>query len=379
MQAIRLVLAAVIASATLVRAADFDHHLRATVDTVVLGYYSAETKPVLTIKSGERVKIDTVSLSNIPDDPEAFYRENGIPLDNPAVQDIIALKAEGKKRGLNMRGPLTGPIAVEGAEPGDVLEVRVHSLKFRADYGMNGARPGGTGPLGDITPRPWSKMYRIDPIRNRALFSKTIEMPLQPHLGQMGVAPPPAMGQLPSGPPTMVHGGNFDLREITVGSSLFLPVHVKGGIFTTGDPHALQGNGEVTGTTIECNIEGILQFIVHKGMALKTPRIETPTHYITVGIHDELDGAMRLATLEAQQFLKEKEGMDFFASYSFISLGADFCITRALKPGQMIHVLIPKSYFLADKNTYWYKPPANPKVAALGLPAAAATNQFGDR
>jgi len=364
MQMLRLSLLAVLVSAPVLRAADYDHHLRATIDTVVLGYYSAKTKPVLTIKSGERVKIDTVSLSNIPDDPEAFFKEAGISLENPAVQDILALKAEGKKRGLNMRGPLTGPIAVEGAEPGDVLEVRVLSLKFRADYGMNGARPGGTGPLGDITPRPWSKMYRIDPARNRAIFSPTIEMPLQPHLGQMGVAPPPEMGDLPSGPPTMVHGGNFDLREITVGSSLYLPVHVAGGIFTTGDPHALQGNGEVTGTTIECNIEGILQFIVRKDLKLKVPRIETPTHYVTIGIHDDLDGAMRVATLEAQEFLKEKEGMDFFASYSFISLGADFCITRALKPGQMIHVLIPKSYFLTDKNTYWYTAAQNGPGAA---------------
>ena len=353
--------------------AEFDHHLPVTIDTMVPGYYSAATPPVLTIKSGERVKVDTISLFDIPDDPVPFFEKNGIPLDNPAVRDIIAIKAEAKKRGVTLRGPLTGPIAVEGAEPGDMLEVRVLSLKFRAPYGMNGARPAGTGPLGDITPRPWSKLYRIDPARNRAIFSPTIEMPLMPHLGQMGVAPPENMGQLPSGPPTMAHGGNFDLREITVGSSLYLPVHVQGGIFTTGDPHALQGNGEVTGTTIECNIEAILQFIVHKGVTIGAPRIETPTHYITIGIHDQLDGAMRLATIEAQSFLKEKEGMDFFTSYSFLSLGADFCITRALKPGQMIHVMIPKSHFLADKNKYWYRPG---KVAtAAGVdPALVATN-----
>jgi acetamidase/formamidase len=348
-------------------AADFDHHLRATIDTAVFGYYSAETKPVLTIKSGERVKIDTVSLSGIPDDPEAFYREEGINADNDAIRDIIAMKAAAKQRNITLRGPLTGPIAVEEAEPGDTLEVRVLSLKFRADYGINSTRPGGTGPLADIVPRPWQKVYRIDPARSRAIFSPTIEMPLQPHLGQMGVAPPAAMGRLPSGPPTMVHGGNFDLREITVGSSLYLPVSVKGGIFTTGDPHALQGNGEVTGFTIECNIEGILQFIVHKGTGLKVPRVETPTHYIAIGIDDQLDGAMRAATLEAQQFLKEKEGMDFFTSYSFLSLGADFCVTRALKPGQMIHVMIPKSHFLADKNTYWYRAPSG-RVAATANP-----------
>jgi acetamidase/formamidase len=332
----------------------YEHHLSPTIDTVVLGYYSAETKPVLTVKSGDRVKIDTISLFGLPEDPAPFFKQHGISLDNPAVQEIIAMKAEGKKRGMALRGPLTGPVAVEGAEPGDTLEVRVLSLKFRADYGMNGTTP--TGPLSDIVPRPWQKLFRIDPARNRALFSPTIEMPLQPHLGQMGVAPPAAMGKIPSGPPTMVHGGNFDLREITVGCSLFLPVHVTGGIFTTGDPHALQGNGEVTGATIECNIESVLQFIVHKGKTLKVPRIETPTHFITIGVHDDLDGAMRLATLEAQEFLKEKEGMDFFTSYSFLSLGADFCITRALKPGQMIHVMIPKSHFLTDKNSYWYRP-----------------------
>jgi acetamidase/formamidase len=174
------------------------------------------------------------------------------------------------------------------------------------------------------------------------------------------------MGKLPSGPPTMVHGGNFDLREITVGSTVYYPVHVPGGIFTTGDPHALQGNGEVTGTTIECNIEGILQFILHKGVALTVPRVETPTHYITIGIHDELDGAMRAATIEAQDFLKEKEGMDFFTSYSLLSLGADFCISRALRPGQMIHVMIPKSYFRNHRDEYWYRGPLlNEQTAVL--------------
>lgn len=348
-------------------ASDYDHHVKATLDTVVLGYYSAETAPVLTVRSGARVRIDTISLFNIPDDPVAFFEEHGIPLENEAVQDIIAMKAEGRDRGVNLRGPLTGPIAVEGAEPGDMLEIRVHDLRFRADYGVNGARPGGSGPLGDITPRPWTKVYRIDPERNVAVFSDDIEMPLQPHLGQMGVAPPPEMGRLPSGPPTMVHGGNFDLREITIGSTLYLPVHVPGGIFTTGDPHALQGNGEVTGTTIECNIEGILEFILHKDSSLKVPRIETPTHFITIGVHDELDGAMRAATIEAQDFLREKSGMDFFTSYSFLSLGADFCISRALRPGQMIHVMMPKSYFLGDPGEYWYDGPLhNTQSTVLG-------------
>lgn len=340
-------------------ASGYDHVVPATFATSVPGYYAVDTKPVLTVKSGERVKLETVSLSGIPDDPEPFYRENGIPLDNPGVQDIIAMKAEMKKQAVKPRGPpLTGPIYVEGAEPGDMLEVRVHSLKQRSDYGINSTRPGGSGPLGDLVPRPWQRVYRLDLERNVALFAPNIEMPLQPHLGQMGVAPPPEIGRVPSGPPTAVHGGNFDLREITTGSSLYLPVNVKGALFSAGDPHALQGNGEVTGFSIETNIEADLEFIVHKGVTLKAPRIETPTHYIVVGIADQLDGAMRMATLEAQQFLKEKEGMDFFASYSFISLGADFCVTRALKPGQMIHVLIPKSYFLADKNTYWFQPPA---------------------
>lgn len=369
---LRRVLTAVLFPVALV-AADFDHHLRSTLDTVVLGYYSAETRPVLTIKSGERVKIDTISLFGIPDDPEPFFRDNGIPTDNPAVQDIIAIKAEGKKRGVTLRGPLTGPIAVEDAEPGDMLEIRILSLKFRADYGVNGTLT--TGPLSDLVPRPWQKVFRIDPARNRALFAPTIEMPLVPHLGQMGVAPPAAMGKLPSGPPTMVHGGNFDLRELTTGCTLYLPVHVKGGIFTTGDPHALQGNGEVTGATIECNIEGILQFILHKGKNLKVPRFETPTHYITMGVHDTLDGAMRAATIEAQDFLKEMAGMDFFTSYSFLSLGADFCVTRALKPGQMIHVLIPKSHFLARKDTYWYSALTgnSPALASLNATAVQRT------
>jgi len=337
-------------------AAEYEHTLRSTYATVVPGQYGADIPPVLTVKSGDRVKIDTVSLSGIPDDPEPFFREHGIPLDNPAVQDILALKAEYKKQNLRPRGPpLTGPIAIEGAAPGDMLEVRVLALKQRTDYGINSTRPGGSGPLGDLVPRPWQEVYRLDLARQVAIFAPAIELPLQPHLGQMGVAPPPATGRIGSGPPTAAHGGNFDLRELTTGSTLYLPVNVSGALFSTGDPHALQGNGEVTGFSIETNLEAILQFIVHKGVALQAPRMETPTHFIAIGIGDQLDAAMRMATLEAQQLLKEKAGMDFFTSYSFLSLGADFCVTRALKPGQMIHVLLPKRAFLGATDPYWYR------------------------
>lgn len=351
-------------------AADVDHHLKVTIDTVAFGFYSATRAPVLTVKLGELVKVDTVQMSGVPDqNAEAFYREHGIDLNNEAVQDILSLQAALAKPGMPpRRGPaLTGPIAIEGAEPGDMLEVRVHSIRFRANYGVNSTRPGGSTPLGDLVPRPWSELYHVDPERNVAIFSDGIEIPLQPHLGQMGVAPPPEVGELRSGPPTNIHGGNFDLREITTGATLYLPVNVAGGMFSTGDAHALQGNGEVTGFSIECNLEGIFEFHIHKGVKLAVPRVETPTHYITLGIGDELDAAMRAATIDSQAFLKEKEGMDFFTSYSFLSLGADFCITRALRPGQMIHVMIPKSYFITVQPDYWYHGPLrNAQTAAFG-------------
>jgi acetamidase/formamidase len=176
----------------------------------------------------------------------------------------------------------------------------------------------------------------------------------------MGVAPPASAGAFGASPPTALHGGNFDLQELSRGGTLFLPVNVPGGLFFTGNGHALQGNGEITNPSLEVSLTGYFQFIVHKNVNLKIPRMETPTHYVFVGIHDSLDEAMRSATAQAVEFLQKKEGLDFYDAYALTSATVDFTVARALIPAQMVYCLVPKNIFKAQ-TAYWYQGPVPTK------------------
>jgi len=194
-----------------------------------------------------------------------------------------------------------------------------------------------------------------------AIFKKDqIELPLAPFFGQMGVAPPASSGGFGASPPTPLHGGNFDLQELTRGGTLFLPVNVEGAYFFVGNGHALQGNGEITNPSLEVALTGYFEFIVHKKKKLSIPHMETPTHYIFIGIHDSLDEAMRQATKNCVDFLQEKEGLDFYDAYALTSLTTDFTVTRALLPAQMVHALVPKTIFKKQAD-YWYSGPVPTK------------------
>ncbi|MES2697449.1 MAG: acetamidase/formamidase family protein, partial [Verrucomicrobiota bacterium] len=273
------------------------------------------------------------------------------------VQDILEIIAKTPMHPSGLRGALlTGPVYVEGAAPGDTLEVRVLDIRFRAPYGVNSTNPGSGHPLADLVPRPWSKKFDLDFKKNVAVFKPgEIELPLSPFMGQMGVAPSAASGAFGAGPPTPLHGGNFDLQELSRGGTLFLPVNVEGGLFFTGNGHALQGNGEITNPSLEVSLTGYFQFIVHKGgPPLKMPRVETPTHYVFMGIHDSLDECMRQATLQTVEFFQEKAKLDFYDAYALTSTTVDFTVTRALLPSQMVHCYVPKHIF-KQQSDYWYK------------------------
>ena len=336
----------------------YDHYLPSRWNTVSPGVYSAEYAPVLRIKSGERVKIDIASLSGVNrSNPKKFFVDNKIPLDLPSVQDILEIceKIPVHPATGTHGGPLTGPIYVEGAEPGDMLEVRVLDVRFRAPYGVNSTAPGNGHPLADLVPRPWTHKFDLDFERNVAIFRKDeIELPLAPFTGQMGVAPPASSGGFVSSPPTPIHGGNFDLQELTRGGTLYLPVNVNGALYFTGNGHALQGNGEITNPSLEVSLTTYLQFIVHKGRTLKMPRVETPTHFVFFGMHDSLDEAMRQATLETVQFLQETEKLDFYDAYALTSVGVDFTVARALLPTQMTYSFLPR-HVLKTRTDYWYQ------------------------
>lgn len=342
----------------------YDHYLGSKWNTVSMGVYTAEYPPVLRIKSGDTVKIDIASMSGggTRGDPKKFFIDNKIPLDLPVVQDIIEIRTKTQMHPSGLRGALlTGPIYVEGAEPGDSLEVRVHDVRFRAAYGVNSTAPGNGHPLADLVPRPWSHKFDLDLDRSVAIFKAgQIELPLAPFMGQIGVAPPVSAGAFGASPPTPLHGGNFDLQELSRGGTVFLPVNAEGALFFTGNGHALQGNGEITNPSLEVSLTGYFQFILHKKKTLKIPHMETPTHYVFVGIHDSLDEAMRSATQQCVEFLQEKEGLDFYDAYALTSVSTDFTVTRALLPAQMVHALVPKNIF-KKPAPYWYAGPVPPK------------------
>lgn len=344
---------------TVVDEVPYDHYLPSKWNTVSPGVYSAEYEPRIRIKSGDTVKIDNANTSGARNNPTKFFTENNISMDLPAVQDIIEILEKTPQHPKGLRGALlTGPVYIEGAMPGDTLEVRVHDIRFRAPYGVNSTSPGSGHPLADMVPRPWTKKFDIDLARGVAIFKEgQIELPLAPFYGQMGVAPPVDAGGFGAGPPTPIHGGNFDLQEITRGSALFLPVNVPGALFFCGNGHAMQGNGEITNPSLEVSLTGYLQFIVHKGGApLKMPHIETPTHHIFLGIHDSLDEGVRQAALHTVQFLQEKEGLDFYDAYALTSTTVDFTVARALLPAQMVYTFLPKHVF-TKQTPYWYSGP----------------------
>jgi acetamidase/formamidase len=335
-----------------------DHHLRSIPSNMVWGYFAADTPAVMTIKSGDTVVIDTVSLGGLTDDnPEKFFTDHGFSLDNPVVKESIAIKKEVKSLGIKGH-MMTGPIFIEGAEPGDTLEVRVLDIKSRLPYGMNSGGPGRGG-IPDVVPRPYQKYIPFDLSRNVAKFSDTIEVPLNPFQGVMAVAPTPDRGKLPSGPPYPDVGGNFDNKHLGKGATVYLPVQIPGALFHVGDPHAAQGNGEVSISAIESANTVTMQFIIRKDMKIKTPWAETPTHYIVMGLDVELNNAMHKAILNSLDFLKEKKQLDFFDSLALCSVAVDFEVTQVVDGTKGIHAMIPKALFKDGKSTaYWYNPDA---------------------
>jgi acetamidase/formamidase len=332
-----------------------DHHLRTIPSNMVWGYFAADTAPKLKIKSGETVRIDTVSLGGLTNEkPEQFFIDHGLSLDEPTVKESIAIKKEVKSIGISGH-MMTGPIYIEGAEPGDTLEVRILDIAPRLPYGMNSGGPGRGG-LPDVIPRPYSKYIPLDLSRNVGKFSDKIEVPLKPFFGVYAVAPTADRGKLPSGPPYSDIGGNFDNKHLGKGSTIYLPVQVPGALFHTGDPHAAQGNGEVSISAIESACSATIQFIVRKDMRIKAPLGETPTHYIVMGLDVELSLAMRKAILATLDFLKERHGLDIFDGIALSSIGIDFEVTQVVDGTKGVHAMIPKALFKDGSSAgYWYK------------------------
>jgi acetamidase/formamidase len=238
---------------------------------------------------------------------------------------------------------LTGPIYIEGAEPGHTLEVRIQKIKLAIPYAYNafGAKRGF---LPEDYPRSRTKIIPLDEKRMIGHFAKGIEIPLKPFFGSMGVAPPASAGRISSGPPG-VHAGNLDNKELVAGTTLFIPVHAKGALFSIGDGHAAQGNGEVDITALETSLHGTLQLLVRKDMKLRWPRAETPSHYIVMGLDKDLTKATKIAVREAIDFLVTEKDLSPDDAYMLSSVAVDFCITQLVDGVLGVHGMIPKEIF----------------------------------
>ena len=331
-----------------------DAKLQSTPDTVLWGYIAANLPPALTIKSGQTVEIETLSHQGLTTnkDPEKFFAAYGIP-GNEVLADGKVVFAEVKRpKGASVH-ILTGPIYIEEASPGDVLEVRVLNIRFRVPYGVNNTGPG-KGILPKLLFEPAAKLVHIDLERQIALFSDDIHILLNPFMGIMAVSPPTSLGMVSSTPPG-AWGGNIDLKFTGIGSSLFLPVFNKGAQFFTGDGHAVQGDGEVDGGAIEISLKPTLQFIVHKGKTIKQPRVETATEYLTTGLSTDLNEATRIALQEAVEFLQTEKGMAAADAYALSSLAVDLGIGEAVDIVNLVYAKIPKRVFKSNPE-FWYQP-----------------------
>jgi acetamidase/formamidase len=330
----------VIASMPAARSAEYT--LMPSPQTVHIGHFSAALKPVLTIASGDIVTIESVGGP----DPADVDASGVVP------PSAVPEHARTVRREVTDRGPgghiLTGPVFVEGAMPGDVLEVRILNIDFAVPYGYNAQRPY-TGALPDEFPGFFQRIIPIDREAKTATVAPGVVVPVtRPFFGVMGVAPLPAMGRISSAPPG-VHTGNIDNRDIGAGATLYMPVYARGALFSVGDAHAAQGEGEVDLTAIETALRGRFQFIVHKDLKLTWPRAETATHWIVMGLNPNLEEAMKMAVRETILFITQRfPKLSREEAYMIASVAVDYHVTQVVDGTKGIHGMIPKAIFVGQ-------------------------------
>jgi acetamidase/formamidase len=329
-------------------------HLPSTPDTVHRGVISPAIAPVLHIKSGDTVTIDTISHSGLSPDPVSYFAKAGIPA-SAVLKDAIAVaKMPEKDYGVGRGGGhvLTGPIYIDGAEPGDLLEVRIKAVTPRVPYGANGAGVGGAAPnMPGIPKGGTGKIIKYDPATKTVNFSDDIHFPMRPFMGIMAVAPEKAISSKAPGQ----YGGNMDFEKLQAGSTLYLPVLVKGALFVTGDSHAVQGDGEVSGNALEASMAPTLEFIVHKGEGkdMTFPLVEDKANFYVLGMNEDLGKALTSSIQETVKFLVKKYGLTPQDAYSLCSTGIDFGLAEAVDLNLVMYGKVPKSYF-KKKFPYWH-------------------------
>jgi acetamidase/formamidase len=309
------------------------HRLKATKETVHLGGFSHLLKPVLIVESGDTIDVETYT---------GYYLYEKAPREflTPEFVDICQNLAVERKIAT---GPhlLTGPIYVQDAEPGDVLEVKLEAITPRLPVGFNAIRTGW-GALPDCFNQPALRFIPLDLKNNITEFpvNSGIKIPLKPFFGILGVATPEARNSIPPG----CYGGNIDNRELQAGSKVLLPVFVPGALFSIGDGHSAQGDGEVNVTAIETSMNGTIQLTLRKDLQLTTPIAETPTDIITMGFGQTLDEALELALKNMIAFLERFVHLSPEDAYVLCSLAVNFRITQVVNsPRKGVHGMLPKS------------------------------------
>jgi acetamidase/formamidase len=349
-------------------AASVDHFVASTPENVSWGWFPVDKTPVLRIESGETVRINTLTHAGAVQDAEpiAYLTEMGVPRDE-ILDDMLAFWAsrEGRPREGRSGHVITGPIHVEGAEPGDMLEIQILDVETRVPWGINNTSPrGGVFSRSYPGARPDDVEMDMEPTRHLirtgtvdgrevAFFSDDIQVPLAPFFGILAVAPDPVVGEpgvtvqgVQSSRPPGAFGGNLDVKDLTAGTKVYLPVFHAGALFYVGDPHGAQGDGEVSGTAIEQSLSGVFRFVLHKDTPISGPRAENETHYLVMGVDLDLDRAARKATREVVDFLVSEKGMTPEKALSLASIAVDFRVSEVVDLTQVVTGYIPKDVFV---------------------------------
>jgi acetamidase/formamidase len=307
------------------------HRIDAAPETVHWGYFDAKLTPLLTIDSGESVTISSVSgtADQMPGPPLK------VPPALPAIHEKVTKRV--------IPGHIcTGPVAVRGARAGQVLQVDIERVDLHYDWGYNVVRP-----LAGALPYDFDEHRLIHiPLDRQKMTGRLpwgLDIPLKPFFGVMAVAPPPAWGMIGT-PPPRHNGGNLDNKELVAGTTLYLPIFVDGALFSCGDGHGAQGDGEVCITAIETGLVGTFKLTARDDMKLEWPMAETPTHVMTMAFDPDLDDCVVVALRNMLDLIVARTGITRYEAHTLCSLAADLRVTQVVNGNKGIHVMLEKRY-----------------------------------
>lgn len=309
------------------------HHIDWRPENLFWGFFEAATPPVIEIDSGDEVTLDCLPACTTAD----------LPPDHAGVlpEHLAALKAHQGRMG---PGPhfMTGPVYVRGAQPGDMLQVDILETTVMQDWGFTAILPL-LGALPDEFTNYQHLFIAIDRQAGTFTVPWGLTMPLEPFFGVMAVAPPKAWGRIGS-PQPRAHGGNMDNKELQAGTTLYLPVHEEGALFSAGDGHGRQGDGEVCIAAVETALRGRFRLTVRKDIAATGPFAESATHLISMGFHETLDEAMRRAIRQMVGLVSDRAGISRDEAYMLLSLAGDLRITQVVDGEKGVHMMMRKDW-----------------------------------